>query len=152
MDTARIAVHTDDPSRIVVTVSGEIDLATRDHLHKSLHAAIAIAVPGHKTVIVDLSQTSLMDCTGLGVLVQGYQDARLAGICCHLTGATGIVHRVLDLTGVFELFSHDIQDPTITTNEQRASCPQSHRAPAAVTATRAPDLTPARRLQPLADG
>jgi anti-anti-sigma factor len=101
MDTARTAVRDDDPSEAVVTVYGEVDLATRDQLRDSLYTATA--APGVKRIVVDLTQTRFIDSSGIYTLVHGYQEALKAGIDCRVTGANGPVHRVLELTGVLDL-------------------------------------------------
>jgi anti-sigma B factor antagonist len=105
MDTARTAVRDDDPSEAVVTVYGEVDLATREQLRESLQAATA--APGVRKIVVDLTQTRFMDSSGIHTLVRGYEEARKAGIDYYITGANGRVHRVLELTGVLDLLLGD---------------------------------------------
>jgi anti-sigma B factor antagonist len=100
MDVARTTVRDDDPSEAVVTVRGEIDIATRDQLRDSLHAATV--APGVKRIVVDLTQTQFMDSSGIHTLVRGCQIAGEAGIDYRITGANGQVHRVLELTGVLD--------------------------------------------------
>jgi anti-sigma B factor antagonist len=57
----------------VVSVNGEIDVHTgpalRDHL-------LSVFAQGEDTVIVDLSQVSFLDSSGLGVLVTAYKRAQ----------------------------------------------------------------------------
>jgi anti-sigma B factor antagonist len=57
----------------VVTVNGEIDVHTgpalRDHL-------LSVFAHGEDTVVVDLSQVSFLDSSGLGVLVSAHKRAR----------------------------------------------------------------------------
>jgi len=74
---ARIDVHADDTERVVVAVWGEVDLASRDRLQSAIVTAIGEAGPGHN-VIVDLSETTFLDSTGIGVLVRGSQAADAA--------------------------------------------------------------------------
>lgn len=103
---ARIDVHTDDPQRVVVAVVGEVDLATRDRLHTAIVRAISEAGPGHK-IIVDLSQTTFLDSTGISVLVRGREAAEAASSHYSITGATGMVRQVLELTGVLAALTQD---------------------------------------------
>jgi stage II sporulation protein AA (anti-sigma F factor antagonist) len=105
VDVARIAVRDDDPSEAIVTVVGEIDLATRDQLCVSLHTATA--VPGVKKIVVDLTQTRFMDASAIRSLVHGHQAARAAGIAYHIAGANGPVRRVLEITGALDLLQGD---------------------------------------------
>jgi anti-sigma B factor antagonist len=105
MDVARIAVRDDDPGEAVVTVVGEIDLATRGQLCESLHTVTA--VPSVKRIVVDLTRTRFMDASGIHALVHGYRAARDAGIDYHITGANGPVRRVLEITAVLDLLQAD---------------------------------------------
>jgi anti-sigma B factor antagonist len=105
MDTVCTAVRDGDPSEAVVTVYGEIDLATREQLRECLHTATA--APGVKRIVVDLTQTRFMDSSGIYTIVHGYEEARKAGIDYYITGANGPVHRVLELTGVLNLLLGD---------------------------------------------
>lgn len=104
MDAARIAVHSHDPRQVVVAVYGEIDISVHDKLLDVLQSAVKIA--DVTKVVVDLSGTSFLDSGGIGVLVQGRQAADLLGIEYLVTGVTGMVHRVLEVTGVLTLLTH----------------------------------------------
>jgi anti-sigma B factor antagonist len=57
----------------VVTVNGEIDVHTGPALRDHLLAAFA---QGEDTLVVDLSQVSFLDSSGLGVLVTAHKRAR----------------------------------------------------------------------------
>ncbi len=103
---ARIDVHADDPQRVVVSVVGEIDLATRDRLQSALLSVIEQTGTDHK-VIVDMSQTSFLDSTGIAVLVRTREKALAAGIEFSITGATGMVRQVLELTGVLQTLTSE---------------------------------------------
>ena len=105
MDIARTAVRDDDPSEAVVTVCGEIDIATCDQLCEGLNTAITLS--GVKTIVVDLTQTQFMDSSGVKALVQGRQAAQTAGIDYRITGAARQVRRVLEVTGVLDFLQGD---------------------------------------------
>lgn len=79
----------------VVTVTGDVDLATAGQLRDAL---VRSAAAGHP-LAVDLSGVRFLDATGIGALVAG----RLAtGGRFRVVGATGVVHRVLSITGLLE--------------------------------------------------
>jgi anti-anti-sigma factor len=100
--TANIQVSCDDPAAVVVSVAGEVDLAVHDALQDSVQSAVKTAdVDGVNNVIVDLSQTTFMDSTGIRVLVDGYVAAGVAGVGFVVAGASGMVRNVLEITGVF---------------------------------------------------
>lgn len=60
----------------VVTVLGEIDLATAPRLRDCL---TLLAADGHGRVILDLNQTEFLDSTGLGAIVTGLKRIRAQG-------------------------------------------------------------------------
>ena len=90
------------PDGPVVTVKGDVDLATapalREHLVEILHRG----APAH--LIVDLSQVTFMDSTGLGVLVGANRRVQDAG--GHMTVvATEAVQRIMRLAGLQHLWT-----------------------------------------------
>ena len=79
----------------VVTVSGELDVATSQLLERELaqlHAA--------PFVVVDMRALTFIDSTGLGVLVRAHQLAQEQGRRFGLVCADGQVSRLLSLTGL----------------------------------------------------
>jgi anti-sigma B factor antagonist len=88
----------------VVSVSGEVDLATSPELRDALNAALEASTQ----VVIDLSQVSFLDSTGLGVLVQAHQRAEAEGASLRLVVTESSVRRVIDVTGLSRVFSlHD---------------------------------------------
>ena len=86
-------------ARAVVTVSGELDIATAPQLH----AVIALAMGARPEELwIDLTATSFIDSTGLDVLctVNDRYDGRLVIIC-----PPGNVRRVFEITGLSALLS-----------------------------------------------
>ena len=72
-----------DDSTYVIALSGEVDLYTAPEFKQQLLEVIG---DGAKHVIVDLTSTTFIDSTTLGVLVGGVkrlrvQDGRLALVC-----------------------------------------------------------------------
>ncbi|MEU8078013.1 STAS domain-containing protein [Catellatospora citrea] len=103
MGVADVDVPGDDPREAVVALSGEIDLTVRDDLLDTLCSAIHTA--GVTRVVVDLAQVSFMDSTGLHVLITARERALGSGVAFHVAGATGIVRRVLAVTGLLTLLA-----------------------------------------------
>jgi anti-anti-sigma factor len=85
----------------LVTVVGEIDLATAGELGDHLVAALHEAGPD---VVLDLSQVTFMDSTGLKVLLAAHRRAQLAGGHLALAGAGRSVLKVLTITGLDRTF------------------------------------------------
>jgi anti-sigma B factor antagonist len=93
----------------VIEVQGEVDMFTAPKLRESLTQA---ADAGKNRIVVDLTNVSFMDSTGLGTLVGGLKrvkenDGILALVCTHRP-----VLRVLSITGLTNVFPiHDtLQD------------------------------------------
>ena len=92
-DTATVSLH------------GEVDVATVDQVRVALTDAID-ARP--KSIVIDLSNLSFIDSTGLGALIFGFQRARDAGIAFTLARPTRGVRQILVLSGLLEVV--DLKD------------------------------------------
>jgi anti-sigma B factor antagonist len=90
-----IAVHR-RPGHVLVTVSGEIDLAAA----AQLRGRLAGPAGGGRPVIVDLSRVSFIDAAGVGVLAGAAAQAAAQGGALQLAAAGWQVRRVLALTGL----------------------------------------------------
>lgn len=87
--------------RAVVALPHEVDMQNAAELRRIL-AAVSI---NHEVVLIDLSQTSLCDCTGLGVLLGGLHDARVSGRELRLVVGCPALLRTSTLAGLAGLFS-----------------------------------------------
>lgn len=86
--------------RTVVSVGGEVDLETASQLGD--HALEALHEGPH--MVLDLTQVSFMDSTGLKVLLSVQRRAELAGGSLALAGASRSVRKILALTGLDQSF------------------------------------------------
>lgn len=82
--------------RAVLTVRGEIDIATVDTVAQSVNGALG---DGAAELWIDLSQTEFMDSTGIHLMIDtarrlDAQNRRVAIIC-----PQGRIRRVLDISG-----------------------------------------------------
>jgi anti-anti-sigma factor len=93
---ARTEVRFDEGVPVVALV-GEFDLACKDQLHQQFRA---LQDAKGRRVVVDLSQTRFLDSTTLGVLVRAHFD----GLQITIRGASGIVRRALEVTGLAAVF------------------------------------------------
>jgi anti-anti-sigma factor len=95
----RVDVRKEGDAAAVVSVSGELDLASGPELETELDR---LAGPEIKLVVIDLRQLDFMDSTGLSIIVRAHQ--RMAGEGCEMGLVKGSqqVQRLLDLTGVAE--------------------------------------------------
>jgi anti-anti-sigma factor len=81
----------------VVTVRGEIDLATVSLLDRHLAAVVTSRTPD---VVVDLGRVRFMDATGLGALIRADRRARRHGGRVRLTRVPPGVSRLLSAVGL----------------------------------------------------
>ncbi|MDB6022853.1 MAG: hypothetical protein JWQ04_2710 [Pedosphaera sp.] len=73
----------------------ELDFVHAENFTAELRPALA---PGVENVIVDLSATTIMDCSGLGALIAWRNKARLRPIRLNFVNPTPLVRRLLSLT------------------------------------------------------
>ncbi|HWD52036.1 MAG TPA: STAS domain-containing protein [Acidimicrobiales bacterium] len=89
----------------VLTVTGEIDMATAPDLRERL---VALEADRISAIVVDLTGVSFIDSTALGVLVGAYRRQEEAGGTLKLVVTEPRVRKVLeitDLTSVFPVFT-----------------------------------------------
>jgi anti-sigma B factor antagonist len=91
-----------DDGTTTVTVRGEIDFANCDELAACVRAAVEESSTAQ--VRVDLQHAAFIDSTGLGALIEGYKAATEAGTRFQVVNPTRNFRRVLDVTGLSELF------------------------------------------------
>ena len=91
--------------RHVITVSGEVDLATSPQLDTAIIAAIE---SGTSSVAIDLTDVSFMDSSGLGVIVRGLKRCREADKDLDLVITNERVLKVFGITGLDQVIPiHD---------------------------------------------
>lgn len=89
----------EDPT--VLTVRGEIDIASADEFRTALYALVD---GSGDAVMVDMAGVGFIDSSGLGVLVGGLKRARERGSDLRVRNLTPVARKVFDITGLTELF------------------------------------------------
>jgi anti-sigma B factor antagonist len=89
------------PDAYVISLAGEVDLYTAPEFKQQLLDAIA---QGASNVVVDLSNTTFIDSTTLGVLVGGVkrlrtQDGQLSLVCSDRN-----ITKIFEITGLDRVF------------------------------------------------
>jgi anti-sigma B factor antagonist len=96
---------TPDSDRYVITVSGEVDLASSPVLDTAIIAAIE---SGSSSLVIDLTDVSFMDSSGLGVIVRGLKRCREADKDLDLVITNERVLKVFGITGLDQVIPiHD---------------------------------------------
>ncbi|MFE4861178.1 STAS domain-containing protein [Streptomyces sp. NPDC056670] len=92
---------TEHPYRAIVAVSGDLDFDTSNYLTE---ATDTLPLRG-QTLILDLSNVTFLDSTGLDTLLRLRRRAQHEGGRLELCGISQQIERVLQLTAVRPLFS-----------------------------------------------
>lgn len=103
MDQAFGIVEQGRDGATVVSVSGEVDVATAPALRDRL-ASVADGADG-RPVVVDLSGVTFIDSTGLGVLIGARKRCEDDGCALRIVILEPRILKVFDITGLTELFS-----------------------------------------------
>jgi anti-sigma B factor antagonist len=91
----------DRPPAAVVTVAGELDLTTAPELLQALNGLVD---DGWRYLVVDLARLEFCDSSGLSVLVRVKNRLDEVGGEVTLAAPTPIVQRVLEVSGLAEVF------------------------------------------------
>lgn len=89
-------------------LAGELDLSSVPELNAVIDRLTA---EGERRLLVDLSQLTFCDSTGIAAFVRGDNRAAADGGWLRVTGATGRVERVLQVTGLAEVLKYEAETP-----------------------------------------
>jgi anti-sigma B factor antagonist len=92
--------HDADPETRVIELRGEIDLYSAPAFKDRMDEAVA---SGKRRVVVDLSQVTFCDTTGLWVLVNGRKRLEAGGGSLEVICANEHILRTFEITGVSQL-------------------------------------------------
>src|SRR4051812_27621500 len=94
MTQVSIEIREPGERRVVVAIAGEVDVATAP--------LVARALRWYREcdVIVDLSAVTLLDASGMTVLVRARKQLMQTGRTLHTTGERDIVLRAMKITGL----------------------------------------------------
>ena len=85
----------------MIVLAGALDIATAPDLWSAIDAAIA---SGHSEVLLDLTDLTFVDSTGLGVFVRAGKELRAAGGGLVLRSPGDRVANLLSITRLEEVF------------------------------------------------
>ncbi len=91
-----------DNDRHVVAVRGEIDLFTAPELKQKLTDAIE---GGKSRIVVDLTQTSFLDSTALGVLIGAVKRLRTREGALVIVNVDQNIAKTFEITGLDQIFT-----------------------------------------------
>ncbi|HEY7562913.1 MAG TPA: STAS domain-containing protein [Gaiellaceae bacterium] len=85
----------------VIALTGEIDLYTAPEFKQQL---LDVVGQGAKNVVVDLTETTFIDSTTLGVLVGGVKRLRPAGGQLSIVSSDRNITKIFEITGLSRVF------------------------------------------------
>ena len=91
-----------DADRHVVAVTGEIDLFTAPELKSTLAEAVEA---GHSRIVVDLTETTFLDSTALGVLIGAVKRLRSRGGALAIVNTDTSIAKTFEITGLDQVFT-----------------------------------------------
>ncbi len=101
-ETLEISSAYERSDALVVTVAGEVDIATSPQLRDELLGLLA-ARP--RVLVISLEQVSFLDSTGLSALVAIHRRAHAYGVQVRLTSPARGPGKALHITGLDEAFA-----------------------------------------------
>ena len=114
----RIEEESPQPAVRVLAVHGDADLHSAPELRERIRGAID---DGANTLVVDLSATTLIDSTSLGVLLGGMKRLREENGEMRLVVPQAEVRRVLEITMLDRIFPlHDTQEDALAATSEQA--------------------------------
>lgn len=87
----------------VITLHGEVDLDAAGAVGQAVRQSLDSDVP--PVLLVDLTDVTFMDSSGLNALIRANQSTGEAGGAVHLVAPQETVARVLQLTGVDQVMA-----------------------------------------------
>ena len=99
-----LSCQIDGDGNQVVSVTGELDIATAEQAYLYISDVIDAGDTGPTPVSVDLSGLTFCDAAGLGVLARIARHARQAGRQLELTAARPSLLKIMRITGLDRAF------------------------------------------------
>ena len=93
---------TNSDGEAVICLGGRVTIDSSPGLRQQLHALLS--QPSPPTLIVDLSDLSYIDCSGIGTLIEALRIARQHHTKLQLRGLRDGPRHLLEVTGLLRLF------------------------------------------------
>ena len=91
----------EDGNYIIIEMTGEVDLSCSPQARKQILSCLE----GEKNLLIDLSEVSYIDSSGIACLVEGYQTAKQKQLEFGLVGVSEAVMNVLQLARLDKIFT-----------------------------------------------
>ena len=98
----RADVHIVAPAQARITASGELEASTSAHLENVVRGCLH--EQNARAIEVDVAGVTFLDSAGIKGLLACHRRAHEAGCVFRLTNPTPLVRRVVEITGLLEIF------------------------------------------------
>ncbi len=86
---------------LYIGLSGELDEHTSHYTRQTLDTLMA--ADGYARVVIDLSELSFMDSTGVGVLIGRFKKLSGRGLPIFIANPSKQADRIFNMTGLYEI-------------------------------------------------
>ena len=93
-----------DEGAACLRLAGELELGTASQLNDAIDR---LATAGQRRFLLDLTELTFCDSTGIAAFIRGNNQVSADGGWLRITGATGRVARVLEVTGLADVLRYD---------------------------------------------
>jgi anti-anti-sigma factor len=100
--TSQVTTRITRDGTILVMPSGEVDLGNAYRIREAVDAALIDTKP--TKIVIELSEVTLIDSVGIGVMVSCYHDASACGVPLVAANPSFTVYRQLWVSGLVGLF------------------------------------------------
>lgn len=87
---------TQEGSRVVISLEGDLDFTTRDGFESELRRIIGRA----DNIVLDLGRLRFIDSSGVAVLLSSCEDASLAGVAVRIRNVAQDLMEIFEMIGV----------------------------------------------------
>ncbi len=88
---------------IYAELYGELDEYSAEYVRISLDDQLKATSRGKKKLILDFSNVSFMDSTGIGVLLGRYNKFSKNNINIYIKNPTSYVNRIFEMSGIYQI-------------------------------------------------
>ena len=87
---------------ILAELSGELDEYSAEYVRISLDDLLS-DINGAKKLVLDFSNVSFMDSTGIGMLLGRYNKFSKCNVGIYIKNPTSYVNRIFEMTGIYQI-------------------------------------------------
>ncbi len=86
---------------LYISLSGELDEMSANFTRQQLDSIMQL--PDAKQIVIDLSELTFMDSTGIGILIGRYKKMKLKNIPIFICNPNNHIEKIFQMTGLYEI-------------------------------------------------